>query len=290
MTATPPLFWIGFVALVALLLALDLGVFNRKPHAICFKEAILWTLVWVTLAMLFNVGIFYWRGPDVAMQFLTGYLIEQSLSVDNLFIFLVIFSYFKIAPASQHKVLYWGIIGAIIMRISLILLGTALITRFHWIFYIFGVFLVFTAAKMVFQKESGIDPEQNMVVRTVRRLVPHAKPFLIVLIVIEVTDLLFALDSIPAIFAITTDPFIVFTSNIFAILGLRSLYFALAGFMTLFHYLKYGLAAILAFIGAKMLVADFWTIPIGVTLGVVGIVLLSSVLASLLWPQRAPSR
>ncbi len=287
MTATHPLFWGGFLLLIAALLALDLGVLNRRPHAIRFKEALLWTLVWVMLAMLFNLGIFYWRGPEVAMQFLAGYLIEQSLSVDNLFIFLIIFSYFKIAHDQQHKILFWGIIGAIFMRIFLILLGTALVTRFHWIFYVFGVFLVATAIKMALQKESGIDPEQNTIVTLVRRFYPTAKPFIVVLIVIEVTDLIFALDSIPAVFGITTDPFIVFTSNIFAILGLRSLYFVLSGFMGLFHYLKYGLSVILGFVGVKMLIADWIVIPIGISLAVVGLVLLTSIAASLAWPKKA---
>lgn len=286
MTETSPVFWGGFLLLIASLLALDLGVFNRKAHAIRFKEALLWTVVWVSFAMLFNIGIFYWRGPDVAMQFLAGYLIEQSLSVDNLFIFLIIFAYFKIPQDQQHRILFWGIIGAIIMRVALILVGTALVTRFHWIFYIFGVFLVFTAIKMALQKEAGIDPEQNTVVTLVRRFYPKAKPFFVVLMVIEVTDLVFALDSIPAVFAITTDPFIVFTSNIFAILGLRSLFFVLSGFMGLFHYLKYGLSVVLGFVGVKMLIADWYKIPIVTALAVVGGVLLLSVLASLVWPKK----
>lgn len=286
MTGTSPLFWGGFLLLIAGLLALDLGVFNRKAHQVRFKEALLWTVVWVMLALLFNVGIFYWRGPDVAMQFLAGYLIEQSLSVDNLFIFLIIFAYFKIPNEQQHKILFWGIVGAIIMRVALILAGTALVTHFHWIFYIFGVFLIITAIKMALQKESGIDPEQNTVVTLVRRFYPKAKPFFVVLMVIEVTDLVFALDSIPAVFAITTDPFIVFTSNIFAILGLRSLFFVLSGFMNLFHYLKYGLSGILGFVGVKMLIADWYKIPIGAALGVVGSTLLLSVVASLIWPKK----
>lgn len=286
MTGTSPLFWGGFLLLIASLLALDLGVFNRKAHQVRFKEALLWTVVWVMLALLFNVGIFYWRGPDVAMQFLAGYLIEQSLSVDNLFIFLIIFAYFKIPNEQQHKILFWGIVGAIIMRVALILAGTALVTHFHWVFYIFGVFLIVTAFKMALQKESGIDPEQNTVVTLVRRFYPKAKPFFVVLMVIEVTDLVFALDSIPAVFAITTDPFIVFTSNIFAILGLRSLFFVLSGFMTLFHYLKYGLSGILGFVGVKMLIADWYKIPIGAALGVVGSTLLLSVVASLIWPAK----
>lgn len=304
MTQTPVLFWIGFLTLVGALLALDLGVFHRKAHVVRFKEAILWVFVWSTLAMVFNLGVYYWQGPEVALQFLTGYLIEQSLSVDNIFIFILVFSYFKVPQHYQHKVLFWGIVGAIVMRVSLILVGTALIQRFHWVLYIFGAFLVVTAIKMALQDDTGVHPESNRVVRWFRKVMPvtrdyhethfflrqdgklFATPLFIVLIVIETTDLVFALDSIPAIFAITTDPFIVFTSNIFAIMGLRSLYFALSGFITLFHYLKFGLAFILGFVGVKMLVADFWKIPIGVALGVVAIVLAMSVVASIVWPQK----
>lgn len=302
---TQALMWGGFCLLIAVLLSLDLGVFHRRAHVVKFKEAMLWVFVWTSLALLFNLGIFYWKGPEVALQFLTGYLIEQSLSVDNIFIFILVFAYFKVPPNFQHKVLFWGIVGAIVMRISLILVGTALIHRFHWILYVFGAFLVITGIKMAFQDDTGVHPENNRVVRGFRKLMPvtrdyhetyfflrqggrlFATPLLIVLIVIETTDLVFALDSIPAIFAITTDPFIVFTSNIFAIMGLRSLYFVLSGFMTLFHYLKFGLAFILSFVGVKMLVAEWYKIPIGVALVVVAVVLLLSVLASLLWPQKA---
>lgn len=305
MTGTSPLFWVGFLALIGCLLALDLGVFNRKAHVVKFKEAMLWVFVWVTLAMLFNLGIFYWQGPDVALQFLTGYLIEQSLSVDNIFIFILVFSYFKVPAHYQHKVLFWGIVGAIVMRVMLILVGTALIARFHWVFYVFGAFLIITAIKMALQSDEGVHPESNRVVRLFRKLMPvtrdyhgdsflvrqsgklSATPMLIVLIVIETTDLVFALDSIPAIFAITTDPFIVFTSNIFAIMGLRSLYFVLSGFISLFHYIKYGLSLILGFVGVKMLIADLYKIPIGAALGVVAGILLLSVLASLIWPKKA---
>lgn len=304
MTHTSPVFWGGFLLLIAVLLSLDLGIFNRKAHVVKFKEAMLWVFVWTALALLFNLGIYYWQGPEVALQFLTGYLIEQSLSVDNIFIFILVFAYFKVPQHYQHKVLFWGIVGAIVMRISLILVGTALIHRFHWILYIFGAFLVITAIKMAFQDDTGVHPENNRVVRLFRKMMPvtrdyhethflmrqngrlYATPLLIVLIVIETTDLVFALDSIPAIFAITTDPFIVFTSNIFAIMGLRSLYFVLAGFMTLFHYLKFGLSFILGFVGVKMLIAKWVSIPIGIALAVVAVVLLLSVVASLVWPQK----
>ena len=304
MMQTPVLFWVGFLFLVGMLLALDLGVFHRKAHVVKFKEAMLWVFVWATLAMLFGVGVYYWQGAEVALQFLTGYLIEQSLSVDNIFIFILVFSYFKVPQHYQHKVLFWGIVGAIVMRVTLILVGTALIQRFHWVLYIFGAFLVVTAIKMALQDDTGVHPESNRVVRWFRKVMPvtrdyhethfflrqdgklSATPLFIVLIVIETTDLVFALDSIPAIFAITTDPFIVFTSNIFAIMGLRSLYFALSGFISLFHYLKFGLAFILGFVGIKMLLAEVWKIPIGAALSVVAVVLALSVVASLIWPQK----
>lgn len=304
MLTNPVFLWGGFLLFVAILLSLDLGLFNRKAHVVKFKEAILWTVVWVSLALCFNVGIYMWRGPDVALQFLTGYLIEQSLSVDNIFIFILVFKYFKVPNQYQHKVLFWGIVGAIIMRVTLILVGTALIQQFSWIMYIFGAFLIVTAIKMAIQSDESVDLEKNRVVRIIRRYFPVTShyeedrfvvqhngrrmvtPLLIVLVVIETTDLVFALDSIPAIFAITTDPFIVFTSNIFAIMGLRSLYFVLAGFMGLFHYLKYGLSLILAFIGVKMLLEHVVTIPIAVALGVIALVLTLSIAASLLWPQR----
>ena len=286
------------------MLALDLGVFNREPHEVSVKEALGWSAVWVTVSLLFNLGVWYWKGPGVALQFLTGYLIEKALSVDNIFVFVLLFSYFKVKAIYQHKVLFWGIIGAFIMRAVLIATGSALIRHFDWIFYVFGAFLVITGIKMAFSKEEHVDPEKNIMVRLARRFIPvtpeyregkffviehgkrYATPLFIVILAVEATDLVFALDSIPAIFAITPDPFIVYTSNVFAILGLRALYFALAGVITMFHYLKFGLSMILVFVGVKMILAHHFKIPIGIALGVVAAILVLSVIASLLWPVK----
>ncbi|MDZ7269026.1 MAG: TerC family protein [candidate division KSB1 bacterium] len=297
------LLWVGFNLFVLLMLALDLGVFHRKAHVVKTKEALLWSVVWIALALLFNLGIYFWQGQKVALEFLTGYLIEKSLSVDNIFVFLMIFAYFGVPALYQHKVLFWGILGALVMRAIFIVSGVALIERFHWIIYIFGVFLILTGVKMAWQKDKEIHPEKNPVLRLFRRVMPvtdryHggaffvrpagrylATPLFVVLLLVETTDLIFAVDSIPAILAITLDPFIVYTSNVFAILGLRSLYFALAGIMPLFHYLNYGLAAILTFVGVKMMLVDFYKIPIGVSLSVVAAILLVAILASLLWPR-----
>ncbi|NTU81882.1 MAG: TerC family protein [Chloroflexales bacterium] len=265
--------WVAFLAVILALLALDLGVFHRNAHAVSVREAAIWTVVWIALSLLFNLSIYYWAGPQPAIEFLTGYLIEYSLSVDNIFVFVLLFSYFRVAAIYQHRVLFWGIIGALIMRGSMILLGAALLERFEWIIYIFGAFLVYTGLRMAFEKEgeAEIHPEGNLLVRFVRRFLPvtremhgerffvrvdgrtMATPLFIVLLIVESTDLIFAVDSIPAIFGITRDPFIIFTSNICAILGLRSLYFLLAGVMDQFHYLKAGLAVILTFVGFKML-------------------------------------
>jgi tellurite resistance protein TerC len=297
--------WIGFIIGVLCLLALDLIVFNRNPHEIKIKESLLWSAVWIALSLLFNAGVYFFLGHEYALQFLTGYLIEKSLSVDNLFVFLLIFSYFKVPPKYQHKVLFWGIIGALIMRGALIIVGVSLIKQFHWILYIFGLFLLFTGLRMVFQRaESEVHPENNIVVRIFRKFFKvtpgyhnekffiktdkgqYATLLVIVLIVIETTDLVFATDSIPAVFAISQDPFIVFTSNVFAILGLRSLYFALAGLMDLFHYLRIGLSIVLSFIGLKMLLMDILPIPIGMALGVVAIVLTIAVVASVVRGKR----
>ena len=298
------LWWIAFGAIVLVLLVLDLKVFHRKSRVITLKESLLWTAFWVALALLFNLGIYLWRGHGPALEFLTCYLIEESLSIDNLFVFLLVFSYFAVAPAYQHKVLFWGIIGAIIMRLAFIEVGVTLLERFHWVFYIFGAFLVVTAIRMAFQRDEKIDPENNVVLRLFRRFVPVtssyeedrffvkragrfvATPLFIVVLVVETTDLVFALDSIPAALAITLDPFIVYTANIFAILGLRSLYFALAGVMRLFHYLRYGLVVVLIFVGVKMLIADFYKIPTEIALGAVVGVLLISVIASIIWPRN----
>ena len=298
------LWWIAFGVIVLVLLVLDLKVFHRKSRVITLKESLLWTAFWVALALLFNLGIYLWRGHGPALEFLTCYLIEESLSVDNLFVFLLVFSYFAVAPAYQHKVLFWGIIGAIIMRLAFIEVGVTLLERFDWVFYIFGAFLVVTAIRMAFQRDEKIDPEKNVVLRLFRRFVPVtssyeedrffvkragryiATPLFIVVLVVETTDLVFALDSIPAALAITLDPFIVYTANIFAILGLRSLYFALAGVMRLFHYLRYGLVIVLIFVGVKMLIAAFYKIPTEIALGAVVGVLLISVIASIIWPRN----
>ncbi len=293
------LLWVVFNIFVLTMLALDLGVFHRKAHVIKIKEALVWSAVWITLALLFNLGIYFWRGPETALEFLTGYLIEKSLSVDNIFVFLLIFSYFGVLPLYQHKVLFWGILGALIMRAVFIAAGITLIEKFHWTIYLFGAFLVLMGIKMALQKERKIKPERNPLLRLFRRWVPVtddyaegrffvkragrylATPLVIVLIVVETTDVIFAVDSIPAILAITLDPFIVYTSNVFAILGLRALYFALAGVMELFHYLHYGLSTVLVFVGIKMLLADLYKIPVSIALSVVAGILLVSVMASI---------
>jgi tellurite resistance protein TerC len=293
------LLWVFFNVFVLAMLAVDLGVFHRKAHVIKIKEALVWSMIWIALALLFDLGIYFWHGPDTALEFLTGYLIEKSLSVDNIFVFLLIFSYFGVPPLYQHKVLFWGIIGALIMRAIFIAAGVTLIEKFHWVIYIFGAFLVFTGVRMALEKGRKIHPERNPVLRLFRRWVPvteeyaegrlivnragHylATPLFIVLIVVETTDIIFAVDSIPAILAITLDPFIVYTSNVFAILGLRALYFALAGIMELFHRLHYGLSAVLVFVGIKMLLADLYKIPVGIALSVVAGILLISVMASI---------
>lgn len=297
-----PLLWLGFTIFILAMLALDLGVFHRKAHAVKTREALLWSIVWIALALLFNGGIYFWHGPDRALEFFTGYLIEKALSVDNLFVFMVLFSYFAVPAPLQHRVLFWGIVGALVMRAGFIMAGSALIREFHWIIYVFGAFLVFTGFKLLAARESEIRPERNLVLRMVRRFVPsvseyhgarftikiegrrYATPLLIVLVVIEATDIVFAVDSIPAIFAITKDPFIVFTSNIFAILGLRALYFLLAGMIGRFRFLKVGLGLVLAFVGAKMLLVDLVRVPIAVSLSVVGGLLGLSVIVSMLFP------
>ncbi len=296
-------FWIYFSVFILAMLALDLGIFHKNTHAVSFKESLLWTFVWFGLSMIFNAIIYTWKGPDKSFEFLTGYIIELSLSVDNLFLFILIFNYFKVPREYQHRVLFWGILGALVMRIIFIFAGIALIKQFHWIIYVFGAFIIFTGFKMFFNNEQEIEPEKNMIIQWIKKWVPvtrqfhkdqffirrkgilAATPLFIVLVFVEVTDLIFAVDSIPAILAITTDPFIVFTSNVFAILGLRSLYFALSGMMSLFHYLHYGLATILVFIGLKMVITDFYKIPIEWALITVLSILLISIMASLLWKK-----
>lgn len=297
-------FWIGFNVFVLSMLALDLGVFNRKAHEVSIKEALIWTGVWVTLAMLFNGLIYYWQGEVKAFEFFTGYIIEKALSVDNIFVFVLIFSYFKIPAIHQHKILFWGIIGALIMRAAFIFAGVALLEKFHWTIYIFGAILIYTGYKMLTQKEIIIEPEKNPLIKLFRRVMPvtnelqggnffvkqggkrYATPLFLVLVLIETTDLIFAADSIPAILAITQDHFIVYTSNVFAILGLRSLYFALAGMMDKFRYLSKGLALILIFVGMKMLLVHFYKLPIQIALLVIIVVLILSIVASLISKKR----
>lgn len=298
-------FWIGFMAFVFTMLALDLGVFHKKMRKVPVKEAVIWTIIWVTLAMIFMGIIYIDRGKIKALEFLTGYVIEYSLSVDNIFVFILIFSYFGVEDKYQHKVLFWGILGALVMRAIFIFAGVALINRFHWIVYIFGGFLIITGIRMLFSGEGKVDPEKNPLIRLFRKFIPitddqhndkffvrkdnrlHATPLFLVLLIIETSDLIFAVDSIPAILAITTDRFIVFTSNIFAILGLRSLYFAISGIMDYFRFLKVGLAFVLTFVGVKMCLASVFKIPVVISLVVIVGILLMSVLASILIKKKA---
>ena len=290
--------WIGFNVFVLLMLVLDLGVFHRGAKEIKVKDALIWTGVWITLSLMFNVFVFYQFGEDKAYEFLTGYVIEKSLSIDNIFVMILIFSYFHVPAEHQHKVLFWGILGALVMRVLFILAGIELIHKFHWLIYIFGGFLIYTGIRIATQGEVKLDPEKNPVVKLVRkifRVTPAfqednffvtldnrlwATPLFVVVVMIEATDLVFAVDSIPAILAISDDPFIVYTSNVFAILGLRSLYFAIAGVEKYFIYLKYGLAAILVFVGVKMCIADFYKIPIGISLGFIVLSLAVTIVAS----------
>lgn len=294
--------WVAFFAFIAAMLALDLGVLQRDAHAVTMKEAIGWCIVWITLAVSFGGVLWWWRGGELAQQYLAGYLVELCLSVDNVFVFILVFSYFKVAPRYQHRVLFWGIIGAVVMRAVFILVGVSIINRFHWVLYIFGAFLVYTGIKMALpgSAEVDVDPDHNFAVRIFRRFYPIAKhndhghffvrqdgrrmatPLFVVLIIIETTDVVFALDSLPAVLAITSDGFVALTSNIFAILGLRSLYFALSGIMQLFRFLKIGLAGILVFIGVKMLIDHWVDISTTMSLAVIGSVLTASVLASVL--------
>jgi tellurite resistance protein TerC len=292
--------WITFNVFVLGMLALDLGIFHRQAHAVSIKEASIWSVIWITLAMIFNLGIYFAWGEEKAFEFLTGYVVEKSLSIDNLFVFLMIFEYFATPPQYQHRILFWGILGALILRAIFIATGSALLNNFHWMIYVFGAFLVITGIKMLRQGNERLEPDRNPVVRLFERWVPISKSYhgqsffirsggrrqatllMVVLLVVETTDVIFAVDSIPAIFAITQDPFIVYTSNVFAILGLRALYFMLAGVMTMFVYLKPALAFILCFVGAKMMLVDIYKIPIGVSLMVIGGVLTLSVIASLL--------
>lgn len=292
-----------FILFVLLMLAIDLGVFHRRSHVLGRKEAFSWSIVWITLSLLFNAYVWHWQGKEKALEFFTGYLIEKSLSLDNLFVFLMIFMYFGVLEKYQHRVLYWGILGALLMRGAMIAAGAALIARFDWIIYIFGGFLVYTGIKFARQSGVSIHPEKNPVLKWLRRLIPvtrdfhedhffvregarwAATPLFVVLVLVETSDVLFAVDSIPAIFGITRDPFIVFTSNVFAILGLRALYFLLANIMPMFRYLGFGLGTILAFVGLKMLLHDVLKIPVWVSLTVIAVVLAGS-LGYSVWEAR----
>ncbi len=301
--------WIGFNLFVLAMLAVDLFVFHKEAHEVASWEAATWTTVWVVLAMLFGAGVYTFMGRDAGLEYFAGYLIEKALSVDNIFVFVLIFGFFRVPLRYQHRVLFWGILGALVMRGMMIAAGAYLIQQFHWVIYVFGAFLVYTGTRMARQSEHEIDLETNMVIRTVRRLMPvtaiyhgqkffvredvggtlrlAATPLFVVLALVEVTDLIFAVDSIPAIFAVTQDPFIVYSSNVFAILGLRALYFLLGGVIHRFHYLKVGLSIVLVFVGAKMVAADLYKVPIGVSLGVIVLVLMAAVAASLRWPRAA---
>jgi tellurite resistance protein TerC len=294
--------YVGFTAFVLATLALDLGVFHRKAHIVKPKEAGMWIAVWMTLALVFAGVINYWRGPEQALLFVTGYLIELSLSADNIFVIVMIFGYFSVPEKYQHRVLFWGILGALVMRGIFIGMGALLIQRLAWVMYIFGAFLVFTGIKMAIRQDEEFDAEQNVVMRTARRFLrvtndydgqnfftkknglSLATPLFLVLLLVEFTDLVFAVDSIPAIFAVTTDAFLVYTSNVFAILGLRSMYFLLSGVVHKFVYLKYGLSAILTFVGGKMLIVDFYHMPIYISLGFIIVTLAATIAASLLFP------
>jgi tellurite resistance protein TerC len=304
MSEFPTYALIPFTLFILGLLALDLGVFHRKSHEVSQREAIGWCTVWVSLAMAFNVLIYFWHGSEAAILFFTGYLIEQSLSVDNLFVFALIFGYFKVPKIYQHRVLFWGILGALVLRAFFILTGSALLNQFEWIFYVFGAFLVFTGIRMAFHDNDDIEPENNPLLKLVRKMFPvttgyredkfvvrengklFVTPLFLVLVLVESTDVVFAVDSIPAIFAVTTDPFLVYTSNVFAILGLRSFYFLLAGVIDTFHYLKFGLAAVLTFVGIKMLIADFYHLNPLVSLAIIAVLLGSAIGASVVKRRR----
>ena len=304
--AGTPLQWGFFFALILGMLALDLGVFNRREHRVGLREALVWSVVWTIVALLFNLWIYYRFGSRIGLEFLTGYIIERSLSFDNIFVFVVLFNYFAVPAEYQHRVLFWGILGALVSRGVFIAMGTALLARFAWLIFVFGGFLVYTGVKILLQKETQVHPERNPVLKLFRRFVPltsgyrgkrffvrddgrfKATPLMLVLVVVEATDVIFAVDSIPAVFGVTQNAFIVFTSNIFAILGLRALYFLLAGLMHKFQYLSYGLGLVLVFVGAKMLVHDWLDIPIEVSLAIVLGLLAAAIIVSLLDPFAPP--
>ena len=297
-------FWIGFHLLISLLLLLDLGVLHRNAKAMSVKEAFGWSLFWIGLAGGFAIFVYFWHGSRAALEFVTGYVVEESMSVDNLFVFLTLFQYFRVPREHQYKVLFWGIIGALFMRLTFILLGVSLIRHIEFVIYIFGALLIYSGYKLMSEQEREIHPENNPVLKLFRRYFPItenyvedrffvrraerklATPLFLVLLVVETTDVVFAVDSIPAVLAITRDPFIVYTSNVFAILGLRALYFAISGLITLFHYLNYGLALILMFVGAKMVLSHYYDLPITLTLGIIAGILAISIIASLIWPKK----
>ncbi len=292
------LLWVGFNVFILAMLGVDLLVFHRRPHAETLREAIVWSVVWTLLALAFNLGVYFVMGPAPALDFLTGYIIERSLSIDNLFVFVLVFAFFGVAAEYQHKVLFWGILGALVMRFAFIFAGVALIERFHFVIYLFGLVLIVSGIKMFSHDQIEIRPERNIVIRLFRRIMPvtpghegakffvrrdrrvFATPLFVVLLLVETTDLVFAVDSIPAVLAITHDHFIVYSSNVFAILGMRALYFALAGVMKMFRFLHYGLSAILVFVGLKMLLSDLFPIPTPLALGVVAAILALSIAAS----------
>lgn len=297
-----PLLWGAFSVFILVMIALDLFVFQRKEREVTLRQSLVGTAFWIGLALAFNAGVYHYYGRERALEFLSGYVIEKALSVDNLFVFLVVFSYFSVPAELKQKVLQWGILSALVLRAVFIFAGAALLSHFHWITYVFGGFLVLTGIKLLVQREEELHPEKNPVLRLFRRFMPviaqfrgsrffvmekgkwHATALFMVLLVIEATDIIFAVDSIPAVFAVTSDPFIVYTSNIFAILGLRALFFALAGVMGRFHYLKVGLALVLAFVGVKMLIAGVYKIPVGLALGAIALLLTGSIVASLVRP------
>ncbi len=297
--------WISFAVLVVIMLALDLGVFHRREHEVKMKEAVIWSVIWTLIALLFNLGVYFLKGKEMAMQFLAGYILERTLSFDNLFVFLLVFNYFQLPSRYHHKVLFWGIFGALVFRALFIGFGISLLHYFSWMIYVFGAILVWTGAKLAFEKDKKVEPEKNIFVKWFRRMFPvttdyhegkffvylkgvlYATPLMVILLVIESTDVVFAVDSIPAILAISRDVFIVYTSNVFAILGLRALYFAIAELMKMFHHLHYGLSLILVLIGVKMLIAHFYHVPTAAALGAILFILAASVIASIIWPQKS---
>jgi tellurite resistance protein TerC len=301
--------WAGFLVFVLAMLALDLGVFHRKAHVVRFREALAWSLVWIALSLAFNVLVWWLYGGERALEFLTAYLLEKSLSVDNLFVFLVVFSAVGIPPQHQHRVLFWGVLSALVLRAIMILAGVALLTKFHWLIYIFGGFLIVTGVKLFVQRNSEEHPEQGWTMRLARKLVPNytskldgphfftvengkrmATPLLLALVLVEITDVVFAVDSVPAVLAVSDDVFIVFTSNVFAILGLRSLFFLLAGLVDKFRYLKVGLAGVLVFVGLKMTLADVYKLPAYVSLGVIVLILGGAAFASIIAARREDAK